>query len=140
MKITVDTNVLISATFWNGDSQRIIELVENKELVLVLSQDILKEYKEVIQYDDIQKKIERNSLVLRYTFLKIIQISTLVEPSKSIFLVKDDPDDNAILECALEGEVDYIISQDKHLLKIKELQGIQIITPKEFLVIFSQRD
>ena len=75
MKITVDTNVLISATFWNGDSQKIIELVENKKIVLVLSQAILKEYAEVLQYKDIQEKMQKKNLLLKHSVLKVAQIS-----------------------------------------------------------------
>ena len=44
MKITVDTNVLITATFWNGDSNIIIGKAEKKEIELVLSMEILKEF------------------------------------------------------------------------------------------------
>ena len=137
MKVTVDTNVLISATFWNGDSQRIIELVEDKKLTLVLSEDILKEYAEVLQSKEILEKMEKHKLALKHTVLKVVQISTIVYPSKKVFLVQDDPDDNIILECALEGEVNYIISQDKHLLKFKEFERIKILTPKYFLAVFS---
>ena len=139
MKITVDTNVLISATFWDGDSQKIIELVEKKKVALILSPVILKEYAEVIQYKDIQEKIQKKNLILKHSVLKIAQISLIVEPDQKLSIVKNDPDDNIILECALAGEVDYIISQDKHLLTLKEFSGIKIVDPKEFLGIISQK-
>jgi len=80
MKITVDTNILISATFWNGDSQKIIELVEDKKVILVLSKEILKEYAEVLQYKDVQEKVEKHKLALKHSILKIAQLSTIVEP------------------------------------------------------------
>jgi len=48
-------------------------------------------------------------------------------------VVEDDPDDDAILECAVEGNVDFIISQDKHLLKLKEFRRIPILKPEDFL-------
>lgn len=139
MKITVDTNVLISATFWNGDSQKIIELVEDKKITLVLSKGILKEYAEVLQYKDIQEKVVGHNLALKHSILKIAQISTIVQPQEKLSIVKDDPNDNIILECALEGKVDYIISQDKHLLKCNGFEGIKILTPKDFLTLFYQK-
>lgn len=67
---------------------------------------------------------------------KIIAIATLVEPVEKLNIVKEDPDDNMVLECAKAGKVDYIVSNDKHLLKLKEFEGIKIVTPKEFLQIF----
>lgn len=44
MKITVDTNVLVSATFWNGAANKIIEKVERNEIKLVLSKEIIEEF------------------------------------------------------------------------------------------------
>jgi len=92
MKITADTNILISAIFWLGKSLEGMLSVE-----------------------------------------KIISISTIVEPLAKIEIIKEDIEDNIILECAKEGNADYIISQDKHLLKLRQFENIKIITPEEFL-------
>jgi len=135
MKVTVDTNVLISATFWYGDSNIIIKLIENKEIVLILSEEVIEEYANVLKYNEIQNKIKDKNLEMLHSLQKIISISTIIEPKNKLKIIKEDPDDNKILECAIEGKVDYIITQDNHLLKLKEFKGIKIITPKEFLNI-----
>ena len=132
MKVTVDTNVLISATFWYGDSNIIIKLIENKEIVLILSEEVIEEYANVLKYNEIQNKIKDKNLEMLHSLQKIISISTIIEPKNKLKIIKEDPDDNKILECAIEGKVDYIITQDNHLLKLKEFKGIKIITPKEF--------
>ena len=105
MKITVDTNVLISATFWHGASEKIIIKAENKEIDLVLSKKIVSEYTEVLNSDEIQDKIKNKSLEMKYSIGKIISISTIIEPQESLNIVKDDPSDNIVLECAKEGKV-----------------------------------
>lgn len=133
MRITVDTNILVSATFWHGDSEKIIIKVENEEIELILSKEIINEYVEVLNYDEIKNKIKNKNLEMKYSVGKIISISTIVEPLERLDVVKDDPDDNKILECAKEGKVDYIITQDKHLLKLKSFEGIKILKPDEFL-------
>lgn len=133
MKITLDTNVLISATFWHGTSEEIIAKAENKEIELILSKDIIQEFTEVLQYKEMKDKIRDKNLDFNRPVEKIINIATIVEPSMKLDHVKDDPDDNIILECAKEGKVDYIISKDKHLLKLKEFEGIPIIEPEEFI-------
>ena len=69
---------------------------------------------------------------------KLINNSEIVEPSVKIDIIKDDPDDNKILECAIAGNVDCIVSNDKHLLKLKEFKGIKILTPKEFLSLMGK--
>jgi uncharacterized protein len=140
MKITVDTNVLLSSTFWIGDSFRIIEKVEKSEIDLVLSEEIIEEFRDVLNYEEIQNKIKDKNLEMRRSVEGIVAISTVVEPKEKLDIVKDDPDDNKIFECAVEGKADYIISQDNHLLKIKQYKGIKIITPKEFIETWKQKD
>ena len=133
MRITVDTNVLVSSSFWYGDSDIIMTKIENKEIELVLSKDIIEEFSRVLDYDEIKNKIKNKNLEIKRTIEKIISISKIVEPKKNFDIIKEDPDDNKILECAFEGNVDYIITQDNHLLRLKEFNKIKIITPEEFL-------
>lgn len=131
MKVTVDTNVLVSATFWKGDSEKIITLAENKEIILILSKPILDEFIKVINYPEIKDKVKEKALIINRTIEKIISISNIIEPKVKLDIVKADPDDNIIIECAAEGKVDCIISQDRHLLDLK--YHIPILTPSEFL-------
>ena len=56
-----------------------------------------------------------------------------VFPQITINLIKDDPDDNAILECAFTAEVEYIVTGDSHLLTLESFKGIKILSPSEFL-------
>ncbi|MEK6943056.1 MAG: putative toxin-antitoxin system toxin component, PIN family [Nanoarchaeota archaeon] len=132
MKITVDTNILISATFWHGASDRIISKVETKEIQLILSEDIIKEYAKVLNYEEIKNKIKDKNLIMKHTLSKIISISAIIEPKIKLHVIKDDPDDNKILECAVAGNVSCIVSNDKHLLKLKTFRNIPILTPNEF--------
>ena len=133
MRFVADTNVLISATFWKGDSFKIIEKVEDKEIELILSEAIIKEYNRVLNYEEIQEKIKDNSLDTRFVLEELIEMAVIVDPKKKLKVVKDDPDDDKFLETALEGNADYIVSQDKHLLKLKEFRGIKIVNEREFL-------
>jgi len=136
MKLTLDTNVLISATFWFGVSDKIIKKIESEEAELILSEDIIKEFSEVLEYEEIQEKIKNKNLEMKYTINKIISISKIVIPKEKFNIVREDSDDNKILECAYEGKVDYIITYNKHLLKLKEFKKIKIITPEQFLKLF----
>ena len=134
MKVTLDTNVLISATFWEGEASKIIQLIEQKEVQCFLSSEILEEYHKVLHSEEILEKTDKNHLAIKASLIKVIGISTIVEPKRRIDAVKDDPDDNKVLECAVEAQVDYVVTYDaKHLLKLKEFEGIRIISPKEFL-------
>jgi len=67
MRITVDTNVLISATFWYGDSNEIIEKAERKEIELVLSREIIEEFARALSYKELQEKIKNKNLEMKRT-------------------------------------------------------------------------
>lgn len=110
MKVTLDTNVLISGTFWTGDSFRILEKIDKGEIELVLSEEIIEEYDRVANSEEIiEKKIEKE-LSINEAVQRIIKNATIVEPKEKFNIIKDDPDDNKIIECASRGKVNYIVS------------------------------
>ena len=115
-RITVDTNVLVSATFWYGTSYKIIELVEQGKVELVLSDAIIQEFSAVLEYDEIKKKMVNKKLLMLRAVEKLVLMSKIVVPAIKIAVVKEDPDDDKVLECAIAGNVDYLISKDNHLL------------------------
>jgi putative PIN family toxin of toxin-antitoxin system len=133
MKVVLDTNILVSAMFWNGDSDKIIRLAEEKKVEIILSKDILDELSKVLGYKDIQDKVKDKNLEVRNSFQKIVELATIIESEEKVDIIKDDPADNKFLECAKAGKADFIISKDKHLFNLKKFENISIITPKEFL-------
>lgn len=133
MRIVVDTNVLVSATFWEGDSFRILEMAEKSEIDIILSKEILKEYIDVLGYKEIKDKVGKKNLNVRYAIEKIISMCKFVEPITKINLIKEDTKDNMVLECAITAKAKYIVSQDRHILKIRTYKGIQILSPGEFI-------
>ena len=135
MRITLDTNVLISGTFWTGDPFRILDMVDKNKLKNVSSKEIIEEYDEIIKSEEIVDKVEDKNLIMTKVVHNVIKNSEIVEPTEKLDVIKDDPDDNKVLECAKEGKVSYIITNDNHLLKLKEFEGIKIVTPEEFLRI-----
>jgi len=63
----------------------------------------------------------------------VLSFANIIEPQEKIKIVKDDPDDDKIIECAIASNSEYIITYDQHLLKIKEYRSIKIVTPEEML-------
>jgi putative PIN family toxin of toxin-antitoxin system len=135
LRITLDTNVLISGTFWEGEAYEIMKLIEQKKALCFLSKEILDEYNRVMHSDEIIEKAGEHHLKIKSAVIKVIEICTIVEPLQKVIAVEEDPEDNKILECALEANADYVITYDGHLLKLKEFGDIKIISPSEFLKI-----
>ena len=132
VKAVLDTNIFISGIFWPGASYGILSLWKKGKITLVTSQDTLRELTEVLSdfkillpKDKIQERID-----------DLARNSILVEALEKIRAVPDDPKDDIILEAAVAGRAEYIVAQDKHLLKMKEFRGIKIVMPSEFIALF----
>ncbi|MDI6654994.1 MAG: putative toxin-antitoxin system toxin component, PIN family [Candidatus Hydrothermarchaeota archaeon] len=138
MKITVDTNILISAAFWLGNPRRIIKRVEDGKLELVLSAEILEEFEEIMGQDKFQLKLENINATVSDVVSKLVEMSEVVGISSRVKAVKEDPDDDKVLECAVNGKADFIVSGDRHLLEMREYRGIRIVTAKEMLKIIGE--
>lgn len=130
MKFTVDTNFLVSATQWDYSvSYKLLQKLIRNNAEIFTTQEILNEFSEVLKRDFLYNELEIQNLLE-----KVIQFLTLVIPSKKVDIVKEDIDDNKVIECAIESNSEFILSYDRHLLKIREYQGIKIIKPEELTV------
>ena len=114
-KIVLDTNIYISAILTSGKPRAILDLVREKKFELFISEEILNEIERVLNV-----KIGLNNSDIVDTLNSIIDISSIVIPKIRISRIENDESDNIILECAVEVNADCIISDDKHLLSLKE--------------------
>ena len=128
MKVVLDTNIFISGIFWKGSSNRIITNWKEGKFTLVTSLEAISEVIKILK----DFKIKLSDEMIKEWVDLIVRNSMIVEPKEKIEAVKDDPKDNIFIETAVVGNADYIISQDNHLLKLKDFGGIKIITPEEF--------
>lgn len=138
MKAVLDTNVWLSGIFWNGEASKIIEKAENKNFQIFISEDILSEIINVLSRESKFKNyILNQKLSIEDLLRTILSISTLVEPKIKLEVIKSDPKDNIILETAVEGKTEYIVTYDNHLLNMIEFRNIKMINPGEFLRLFN---
>ncbi len=132
MKVTVDTNFLISATQWDYSvAHKLLKKLILSDAEIFTTQDILDETIEVLERDFEYSKNEAKNIIE-----KILLFAKLIEPKQKVGVIKDDPDDNKVIECAIESSSDYIITYDRHLLKLKDYKGIKIVKPEEILKEF----
>ena len=130
MKAVLDTNVFISGIFWEGNfCSQIISKWRTGEFELVSSKEIIEELVKTLR----NFKISMPEDKIQEWINLIIKNAMIVESSEKLEIVKEDPSDNRFLEAAIAGNADWIITQDNHLLKLKEYEGIKIIKPEEAL-------
>ena len=131
LRVVIDTNIFISS-FFGGVPREIIDLWKNGKIILCLSQSIVEEYIEVLNRLGLKDKQEL--LKLTKLFAEGYN-SVFAANTPQINVVKDDPDDNKFIECAVELESKIIISGDKHLKEIKKYIDIEIMSPREFMEV-----
>lgn len=134
MKVVLDTNALISSTIWDGSANKTLRLLISKNAKFYSSKAILDEYEKVIRRDFPQLIGQLPKLMEN-----IISFSILAEPSIRLDAVKEDPDDNRIIECAVASKAEFILTYDKHLLKLKEYENVKIFTPENMRRLLNQR-
>ena len=136
LKVVVDTNQFVSSIIHRyGPSAQLLQAWRDYHFILILSQKILEEIKRVLQYPHIKQKYNLNQAEIESLIQMIEQEAVVLSESMNLDVVKDDPDDNKILACAIEAQADYIVSGDHHLLDLHQYQTIPIITVKEFLQV-----
>ena len=134
LRVTLDTNVLISGMFWSGISSVILERCRCGYIKLVMSSEITSEFEETLRYE---KKFRQTEEEILQRVVEILDMSILVYPKEKLCIIQKDLDDNIVLECALAGKSDYIVTGDKHLLELRNYEWTKIVTPREFIDILS---
>ena len=129
MIITVDTNILISALGWKGPEFKLMTLIFDGKLNLAISPQILNEFIHVAR----SKKFNFSNDDIDEYIDGLLKISKIVFPDEILEIILNDPPDNRILECAETSNSKYIITGNKHLLKLKRYKNIKIINASEFL-------
>ena len=128
MKVVFDTNILVSALVFPGGRAEaaLLRIIEEHDQLL-LSKPILDELLGVLA-----RKFSRDAEELARTAVTLSELALTVRPRQKLRVVQDDPD-NRVLECALAGRADAIVTGDSALLELGEFRGVRVISLREYL-------
>ena len=132
INLVPDTNIIISSVFWNGNPREVIRKGILGEYKMITSAEILDEAANKLRVkfqfpeESIQELIDT---LLTYCYV--------VEPSSKFDVVRDKKD-NKVIECAFDGNANYIVTGDPDLLVLEQFKGIKIVTPKQFLDLINK--
>jgi putative PIN family toxin of toxin-antitoxin system len=131
----IDTNVLIRALInpLGAVAPVVVRLREGKYL-LIYSEWLLNEFKEKIVEPQIKVKYKLTDQAINDLLKLIERVGQKVNPTCTIKVCRD-ADDNHVIEAAIEGDADYIVTYDRDLLDLKSFESVRMITPREFLEI-----
>lgn len=138
-KTVFDANVWISALLWGGKPAQIVEAAEKGQLTILLSEQMLTEISQVLNYPRIACIYRAAGLRHQDLMEAVFKTAKLVSTTRKVNAVKEHPADNKIIECALAAHAQTIVSGDKHLLKLGSYQKIRIVSVEEFLQILKAK-
>jgi uncharacterized protein len=129
-RVTLDTNIYVSAFEFGGGPMRLLQMGMDGDIEIAVSQPIIDETTRVLR-----EKFGWSDADLQDALLVMETCAIKVTPVESLTVVPDDPDDDKIVECAAAARSDYLVTGDKHLLKLGSYRGTRIIKPAEFLAL-----
>ena len=133
-KAVIDTNIFVSAYLGSTNCLSILNAFKNRRFTLILSKPIKKEIKAVLMRPELTGLSEKEVDL----FFKINELNTIIMETATPITICRDPEDNKILEAAIAARADMIVTGDKDLLTLKNIEGIHIATPREFLQILKK--
>lgn len=136
-RLVIDTNVYISGTFWTGLPSQLLRIAHRKQFITLVSQGISDEITDILTRKDkpFRLIVEEAERVIH----KILEYAVMVMPTRRVNVCKDEKD-NMILECAANGNADFIVTGDSDLLSLRRHEEVQIVTVKKILeTLFSSQ-
>jgi uncharacterized protein len=128
LRVVADTNILISALMFGGLPGSFLDLAILQSFMLVTSPPLLDELNEKLR---LKFKVSATDVAL--VRAKLEASSEVVEPEMRLRVVGEDPDDDRVLECAVTGKAAFIVSGDRHLLKLGSYEGIPVLSVRQFM-------
>ena len=129
MKIVLDTNVFMSGVFFHGAPYEILDAWRHNRIRLILSPDILSEYRRVVA-----QLIKSFPGVNPEPFIELLLVKAKIVESPALpEQVCTDKADDMFLSCALASKTKIVVSGDKALLKTSGYQGVIVLSPRDFI-------
>ena len=129
MIVTVDTNVLVFGVFFGGIPGKIVTAAREGVLTLAMTPPLLSELRQVLS----RTKFGFDPDAVELLMADMEACATIVYPRKLHQVVARDPDDDAVVDCAVTSGSLYIVSGDSHLSDMGMVEGITVVTPRRFV-------
>jgi putative PIN family toxin of toxin-antitoxin system len=134
IRVIIDTNWYISATINKKSRRGLYRLLSNPNLIILFSEEILNEYRQVVLRDKFKKIISANQVT---RFMNLVIPHTEIINLTSNLVGSRDVNDNHLLSLSLDGNADYLVTGDLDLLVLNKTGATKILTLNNFLDHFS---
>lgn len=131
-RATLDTNIWVGGIRWRGNAYQVVQCGESGTYTIVTSHTLLYELMRVL------RQVFAFSDDLAYEWYARIHLFVEVtKPTAFLNVITRDPDDNRVLECAVTGQCEYIVSRDRDLLDLARYDEIEIVDAEQFLQVLN---
>ncbi len=139
LKVVLDANIWVSALLWGRKPAAVIKAAEDGKICIVTSEEIIGEISKVLTYPKLSKVYQTEDLRHEDLIEAMLKNANFVKVTKKYNVVLEHPADDKFIDCTLAAGADYIVSGDKHLLKIVSYKKNQIVTVNEFLQLIETK-
>ena len=135
MRLVADTNTVISGLLWHGAPRRLLDAARAGKVSLFTSAALLVELDDTLSRAKFAERLERAGVTRRVLVRGYATLAAVIKPAAIPQAVLADPDDDAVLACAVAAQAQAVASGDRHLLNLKTYQDIPILTVNELLAL-----
>lgn len=137
MRVVLDTNVVASALLWGGTPERLIEAAGEGSLECFTSEALIAELAGILGRAKFAAKLRQKNLSAAEIVARYREIAEIVDATPIEETALRDPDDAAVLACALAARAEAIVSGDTDLHALGSYQGITVLSPADCVRLFS---
>ena len=140
LKAVLDTNVWVSAIIWGGLPASIVKAAEDGKVLIIVSEEILQEISKALAYPRLREIYEEIGVTREELMEAVLRVGKLVNVGTRLNIVRENHADNKFLECAVDGDADYVVSGDDHLLGLEHYQHIRMLSVRRFCELLEITD
>ena len=129
VRIALDTNILVSGLLYPGKPRKLIDLAVRGKIEIVSSVEMIEELRDVLSRGKFGLDKEEQAKMVDF----VVRLSHITILKSKFNVIKDDPDDDVIINTAYDGEAEYIVSGDRAVLKLKLFGKILVVKASDML-------
>jgi len=133
VRVVADTNTVVSGLLWHGPPRQVLDAARAGTLQLYTTAVLLAELDEVLQRPKFAQRLTLAGVTTHALVLGYAALARLIEPAVIVPVIEEDPDDDAVLACAVAAQAEAIVSGDSHLLDLKEYEKIPVVTAAQLV-------
>ena len=137
MRLVLDTNVVVSGLLWHGPPRQVLDVARGGTVALFTTPSLLAELQDVLTRPKFASRLAAAGVTAEELVLQYAALTGLIQPAVLAPVVAADPDDDAVLACAVAARAEAVDSGDPHLLQLVQFQGIPILTPTQVLALLA---